>query len=646
MNLFTNKSEEKIPTAEGPVEGVADASQGGADINRGKKGMKLFKDPEPVPDEKDTAEEPIAQALFSFEQASMFGNGVEANAKPQDLAQVKRGQSRSGVSMIQGTNLLSAAKYGDIESLDALLAEGVDVNETTKTGMTTALHLAALNGHNDAVKKLLAAGADMSAEDDSARTPFMCAAAEGRLAVMETLLEAGDDVNRSSVNGTALIWAAGHGKLKTVQMLLEHGADIHATNSCGWTALMEASFGGHEKTVGFLLQSGAKIDVVNEDGRTALMCSSKGRVTRRLLRAGAEVNRKDKDGLTALHIAVKDDRIDVVRALLANKKTDVNAVNNNGETALHIAVDEGLVDVMRELFKAGANPNSNCVTRFSWESEIGRMTSITGGAEGKDGFTALHIAALLGSVLIGWELIQAGSDVEAKDASGTTVLMNAGRGGCLEFVQMLINNAKVKNINARDKDGRTALMFAVWWRDCVEMVSLLVDAGAEVEVRDRNDMTVLMLAFAKKRTGVASWLMGIGADVKARDADEVTLLHLAALWGSFVMVSMLIRKGLDVNAKDKMGRTPLYLASSQGHLQAVQALVKAEADVNAADVDGVSPLMLAVGGKHADVAQALCKAGADQSAKDKEGHGMKFWAELPKPPTLNLSPLLAMALED
>lgn len=80
--------------------------------------------------------------------------------------------------------------------------------------------------------------------------------------------------------------------------------------------------------------------------------------------------------------------------------------------------------------------------------------------------------------------------------------------------------------------------------------------------------------------------------------------------------------------------------------QTVQAFVKAGADVNAADVDGVSPLMLAVGGKHADVAQALCKAGADQSAKDKEGHGMKFWAELPEPPRLNLEGLLAMALED
>ena len=251
MNLFTNKSEEKIPTAEGPVEGVADFGQDGVDKNKGKKGMKLFKDP-PVPDEKNTslsapAEEPVegiadsdqdgadvnapdeegmtalmnaawtgdieavrtlikagahvnavekktgatalhwaamqgnegvipillaagadvkakttaglkaenvaamrgypevAQALFSFEQASMFGNGGEANAKPQDPAQVKRGQSRSGVSLIQGTNLPLAAKYGDLESVERLLAEGVDVDEPIKTGMSTALHLASLN---------------------------------------------------------------------------------------------------------------------------------------------------------------------------------------------------------------------------------------------------------------------------------------------------------------------------------------------------------------------------------------------------------------------------------------------------------------------------------------------------------------------
>ena len=72
------------------------------------------------------------------------------NAKSRNWAKVKRGQFAPDADMSarnkeQRTKLRSAAKYGDLESVERLLAEGVDVDEPIKTGMSTALHLASLN---------------------------------------------------------------------------------------------------------------------------------------------------------------------------------------------------------------------------------------------------------------------------------------------------------------------------------------------------------------------------------------------------------------------------------------------------------------------------------------------------------------------
>lgn len=160
----------------------------------------------------------------SIESARVLGAGAKANlrdkngkpalknAKSGNWKKVKRGRFEPNAGMSarnkeQRTKLRSAAKYGDLESGKRLLAEGVDVDETSENGMTV-LQLAALNGHNEVMKRLIEAEANMSAEDDSSRTPLMRAAAEGRLAVIKNLLDAGDDVDRVSVNGTALMRVA------------------------------------------------------------------------------------------------------------------------------------------------------------------------------------------------------------------------------------------------------------------------------------------------------------------------------------------------------------------------------------------------------------------------------------------------------
>jgi ankyrin repeat protein len=68
-----------------------------------------------------------------------------------------------------------------------------------------------------------------------------------------------------------LLRAASEGKAKKVQSLLEAGADVNAKNDTDMTALMLAAGSGHTEIVQNLLDAGAKLNVKDMVGKTALM---------------------------------------------------------------------------------------------------------------------------------------------------------------------------------------------------------------------------------------------------------------------------------------------------------------------------------------------------------------------------------------
>src|SRR5207244_6655205 len=93
------------------------------------------------------------------------------------------------------TPLLVASRNGDAAMVDALLGGGADPNNATANG-TTALMLAAAAGRNDAVKVLLAKGANVNAKENvKGETPLTFAAAYGRADVVRELTAHKADVS-------------------------------------------------------------------------------------------------------------------------------------------------------------------------------------------------------------------------------------------------------------------------------------------------------------------------------------------------------------------------------------------------------------------------------------------------------------------
>ena len=111
------------------------------------------------------------------------------------------------------------------------------------------LHNAADNDNLEEVRRLIAQGADVNAEDDNGATALMVASAEGHSEIVSLLVSSDADVNATRSTGwTALASAstAGHGEI--VNLLLSNGADVNATFDEGWTALIQASQNGHGRS--------------------------------------------------------------------------------------------------------------------------------------------------------------------------------------------------------------------------------------------------------------------------------------------------------------------------------------------------------------------------------------------------------------
>src|SRR4030095_12745835 len=156
------------------------------------------------------------------------------------------------------TVLMSAARTGGSEVLEALLRQGADLNARENWYGETALIWAAAENHSEAIKVLVTHGADVNGRSkplDFARrrngqyilplgswTPLMYAARQGALEAVDTLAALGADLNLTDPDGaTALVLAIINANYDVAAALVEKGADPNvADNEAKMAALYAA----------------------------------------------------------------------------------------------------------------------------------------------------------------------------------------------------------------------------------------------------------------------------------------------------------------------------------------------------------------------------------------------------------------------
>ncbi|NUQ63112.1 MAG: ankyrin repeat domain-containing protein [Pirellulales bacterium] len=152
---------------------------------------------------------------------------------------------------------------------------------------------------------------------------------------------------------------------------------------------------------------------------------------------------------------------------------------------------------------------------------------------------------------------------------------------------------------AKKKTPESELFFARFDDDLTALRKLL-DAGEDVNARDREGSTVLIYAAGFGQTAFVSELIARGADVNAQDEEGYTALHAAAAHHCLEIVELLLKHGANVDACDQHGNTPLskavYFQSPDRNRDAViKCLIAHGADQTRKNKYGVSPIDLIAG---------------------------------------------------
>lgn len=159
------------------------------------------------------------------------------------------------------------------EDIKPLLKKGARVNQILMDGLnSTPLHVAVDCNHTQAVKNLIAYGADLNAPSKGGYTPLMKAMKNGQFEIVDLLVNAGAYLNsKDDKDRTPLWWASYYGQAGLIPYLVQKGANVNVQDSeHGLTPLMVATKYANAQTLQALLSAGADMNAVSFYGHTAL----------------------------------------------------------------------------------------------------------------------------------------------------------------------------------------------------------------------------------------------------------------------------------------------------------------------------------------------------------------------------------------
>lgn len=400
--------------------------------------------------------------------------------------------------------LIQAAEKGDVAQLQRLLKDGAPLNGQDARGRTAAM--AATHGNQpDALRALIQAGADINLRDNRSDNPFLYAGAEGLLDILKLTIEAKADTKLTNrYGGTALIPAAERGHVAVVSELLKRtDVNVNHINHLGWTALLEAivlSNGGerHQQIVQLLIEHGADVNIADKEGVTPLAHAQRRgykEIAQLLQKAGARVEaqttrlspaERDKQ----LILAARAGNLEQVKQLLA-QGASVTTRDDSGATALIAAAYRNQVAIAELLIKAGADVNVQDNTKQS----------------------AYLIPTADGYVELLRLTLRSGANVHSTDSYNGTGLIRAADRGHVEVIRELLKtDIKLDHVN---RLGWTALLEAIILGDGgprhTEVVRLLIEAGANINIADSGGVTPLAHAKRRGQTQIIKLLEAAGA---------------------------------------------------------------------------------------------------------------------------------------
>ena len=385
------------------------------------------------------------------------------------------------------------------------------------------------------------------------------------------LIESGADVNVSRADGsTALSWAAQRPDVQIIAALLEASADPNSEDENGETPLLLASGRGNEQIVEALINAGAYIEVHRWSGDTPLHAAIYGgnlNIVQLLIKHGADVNATDsRMGQSALMRAVASGNEEMAQVLIANGAS-LNAESRNGFRAIHFAALYGQRDIVEMLVDANAE------------------TQIPAGELG----SPFLIALSEGYEEVARLLLTDDIYVNMRNSDGSTPLHEAAGAGMVQLTRDLVErgadlNARLGEIRGNvyepGRGGGTTPFLAAARGGHLDTMQLLLSAGASPYDQSTDGTGSVLFATRSLNIEAVRLLVELGADVNGASPNRPTALHTAIRFGEDEIVEYLADNGADFDVRDHNSRTPLQEAEFEAPRSTIELMQRLSAERN------------------------------------------------------------------
>ena len=441
------------------------------------------------------------------------------------------------------------------EMLEFLLQQGADINRVSSEG--TPLMVAASYGNMDSIKVLLKHGASIETADKNLSA---LASSLRNFSIFKLLLEYGADPNIP--NGAAnVLWRAittplreyvdeytggDEGNYETVKLLVDHGADIRVR-------------GRH----------------FNETLLHATALYGQADIAKLLIDKGLDVNVTDKRGYTPLYWSLSYDTSEFIGYMGPEKmlaKRTHNAVTQ-------LLLDRGATLDERVSKYTPWSGNTALVSDWLDSGVLGMGVNV----DKRDPYsrTPLHVAAGNGNLELIKLLLSKGADINAeseevkwiKNPTKTTPLVYVILGnyprstfmekdGNIEVVKYLLDQGADPNYRSRGKPLFHIVInsFAHSKNDAPAVAKLLLAHGVDVDVKDDDGNSALLSTYSTDlETGAMKFLVEHGANVNARYENGNTKLIYTASAATIQpeLIEWLLSVGADRTIKNSEGETAL-----------------------------------------------------------------------------------------
>uniref|UniRef100_A0A6B2L239 Uncharacterized protein n=1 Tax=Arcella intermedia TaxID=1963864 RepID=A0A6B2L239_9EUKA len=458
---------------------------------------------------------------------------------------------------------------------------------------------------------------------------------------------------------TALILAVDSGNEEVSSLLIEKNAMVAKTQADGCTALHIAAKKGYFNICQKILQSKQQFDVEGKNneghspmhlavvnGNTSiveLLLKDKSTVKEHLLYLAVKSNHagtvnlllenkascryKDENEKSILQVAIENKNIDILKSLLEKDKKIVNKTWKSGHTALHYTVQNSYPkEIIKLLVDYNADPSKEIKKEESaFDIASPEIQSIL--------VRAIDLSWLEGGIIhtdVMKKFLERHAPkhfINGKSKNGRTALHWICHHGKTEIVSHLLELKA--DIKEQDENGETPICLAIK-AGHLDLVRYLVKMNYHTTPL-YNEKTFLHVAAAEGKEDIVSFLINNGAELNAMDNNGRTPLQYAITAKNNNIVTLLIQKKADITTSDKYGANSLHWAARAGDLGILKHLLTLNSHkqfINQPNIYHFTPLDYANMEKNQEVLNTLQQVGAvakpPVDKKDERGHPLRL----------------------